>query len=44
MPNTVAVLLIAASIVITAAGHPAYGIIPLGVLIAANGQQWRKRG
>jgi hypothetical protein len=34
---------IAAAILITIAGYPAYGIIPLGIMIAINGQKWNGR-
>lgn len=42
MPNVLAIILIIAAVLITALGYPAYGIIPLGVLIAYNGQKWKK--
>lgn len=42
MPRLLASILIAAAIGLTLYGLPAYGIIPLGVLIAVNGQRWSK--
>jgi hypothetical protein len=35
--------LIGLAVVLTLGGQPAYGIIPLGVLIAVNGQRWDKK-
>jgi hypothetical protein len=43
MPRWAAFVLIGLSVGLTIQGLPAYGIIPLGVLIAVNGQRWDKR-
>jgi hypothetical protein len=43
MPRWLAGALIGLAVVLTLGGLPAYGIIPLGVLIAVNGQRWDKR-
>jgi len=44
MPKWAAITCIALALVLTLGGEPAYGIIPLGVMIAVNGQRWDKRG
>jgi hypothetical protein len=43
MPRWLAACLIGMALVLTLQGLPAYGIIPLGVLIAVNGQRWDKK-
>jgi hypothetical protein len=42
MPRWAAFVLIGLAVVLTLGGLPAYGIIPLGVLIAVNGQRWNR--
>lgn len=41
MNRYLAAATIAAAILLTLAGYPAYGIIPLGIMIAVNGQRWK---
>jgi hypothetical protein len=43
MPRWAAICMIGLSLVLTFQGLPEYGIIPLGVLIAVNGQRWGKK-
>jgi hypothetical protein len=42
VPRWLASALIGLAVGLTLVGLPAYGIIPLGVLIAVNGQRWTK--
>lgn len=42
MKNRYAVAFLAAAAVLTLIGEPAYGIIPLGFMIAINGQKRKK--
>jgi hypothetical protein len=42
VPRWLAAGMIGLALVLTLGGLPAYGIIPLGVLIAVNGQRWKR--
>lgn len=42
MPNLLAILALLASVVFTAVGGPAWGLMPLALMIACNGQDWHK--
>lgn len=42
MPVIGACVLICATVVLALAGEPGYAILPLGVMIAINGQKWEK--
>lgn len=42
MPVTGAVACIAAMFILAFMGEPGYAILPLGLMIAINGQKWKK--
>lgn len=42
MPVIGAYICIGAMLVIALAGEPGYAILPLGLMIAINGQKWKK--